>query len=111
MMDYGVHDLKAMGLGPCDEATARTQFGAALRLFDEAKRHGPPAAYAVRTDPTVLAGNEDAGGLVEQMLGDSSLRFILPAEAISRLEAKRVPDPKDVRRALDAITGVSLMPR
>ena len=57
--------------------------------------------------------DDDAGYLVEQLLHESSLAFLLGPHSIGRFESakKRTPDPKDVRKALEAFQGVSLRKR
>ena len=80
----------------------------ALKVFDSCRGAGPPC-YSLRADPSV--SEDDATALIEQMVAESSLKFLLAPEALERLSARRMPDAKDVRNALDALRGFSISPR
>lgn len=116
MMDYTIDDLQMQGLSPVDPPTVRDYFAPALAIF-EACQQQPPApkgggvlpVYSISADPNVSSPpGDDTAFLVEQMLGDSSLRFLLSPAAIARITAKRPIDPNDVQKALAAFGGVSL---
>ena len=43
--------------------------------------------------------------LIEQMTAESSLKFVLSPGALKRATTRGVPDPDEVRRALEMIAG------
>ena len=111
LMDYQASDLHAQRLVPIDAPTLQEHYGAVLGCFDASRRQEGKSApkYLVRADPSVSA-EEDTALLVAQLLNDSSLRFVLPPAEVERLNPKRrpTPDPKEVRKALDVLHGISL---
>lgn len=109
MMDYQLDDLRAHSLAPIDAPTLRTHFGTALTRIGACRADGSPDAYSILADPNITGPDDaDSSGLVEQLLADSSLRFLLPLATLKRLETKRPPDPKDVRKALEMLGNVSI---
>lgn len=105
MMDFKAGEMREQGLAPIDVATLQAQFATALEFFADCREDGAPS-YRTRADPTVMDGHDDADMLIEQMLAESPLRFLLAPQVTGRVEGKkRTPDPKEVRKALEALQG------
>ena len=133
MMDWSVDVLKAQNLSPIDAPTLHRFFNGALDVFDAAmqaaeeeeegaevarKMGGSTASsthakrYGIRADPTIGDAEGDAVQLVEQMLYESTLKFLLPKASQERFGSKKPIDPKDVRKALEMFGGAAtFMPR
>ena len=110
MMDYTMDDLASQGLAPMDPPTVRDYFGPAFGIIERCQLSSPAkgksAVYTLSADPNVTSPeDDDTAFLVEQMLGDSSLRFLLPPAALERIGAKRPVSQADVNKALEAFSG------
>ena len=112
MMDYRYTDLRTQGLVPVDATTLRQRFSGVLATFDASREHGG-TQYVIAADPCMAgAMDDDADQLVEQLIADSSLRFLLQPRTLEQMGRKRMPpDPNDVHRALNSLGGISLARR
>lgn len=104
MLDLTMEDLQASGLAVIGVRTLISQYKPALQLLDYCQAQGG-LQYAIRVDPSVPDPNGDALDLTEQLLAESALSWLLSAEAVARLEAKRGQPPTndEFRRAMAAM--------